>query len=182
MEQPIFAAREGIGAGSQEESLRRFARVYQELFPPLYGYVHFRVRDQGAAEDLTSQIFERALSRLASVREPDRIRAWLFAVARNAVTDYWRRRRIPAGLEAVETCQRLWVDSPEDEALRRDEVRLLLEVLGERERDLIELKFVAGLTNPEIARIMGLSEANVAQILHRAVDKLRRRRDEEALR
>jgi hypothetical protein len=48
----------------------QFSRVYRELFPRLFGFVHFRVRDQHAAEDVTARVFERALAGLAAVRDP----------------------------------------------------------------------------------------------------------------
>ncbi len=81
--------------------------------------------------------------------------------------------------------EQLRVDSPENELARREEMRLLLAHLGklsERERELVGLRHAAGLTNREIARILKLSEANVAQILHRTIVKLRRWLDEEAVR
>jgi RNA polymerase sigma factor (sigma-70 family) len=96
----------------------------------------FRVGDSQAAEDITSQVFERALRRLASVRDPARLRAWLFTIARNAITDYRRAKRATAGLEVADEFQHLWVEPPETEAERREERRRLLRhlrTLGERE-------------------------------------------------
>ena len=75
------------------ERTDRFVRLYQELFPSVHGYIRFRVRDVHAAEDLTGQVFERALARLGSVRDAGRVRAWIFTIARNAVADYRRGRR-----------------------------------------------------------------------------------------
>jgi len=162
----------------EEDATERFVRLYRELFPPLYGYVRFRVGDVQVAEDLTALVFERALVRLATVREPERVRAWLFTIARNAIADHRRRRRPADDLEMAERLEHLWIDSPEGEALLRDEWRRLVSYLVElndRERELIGLKFAAGLANREIGQVVGLSEANVAQIVHRAIVKLRRR-------
>ncbi len=167
---------------AQDTATEHFVRLYQELFPPVYGYVRFRVRDAHAAEDLTAQVFERALARLATLRDAARARAWVFTIARNAVADYRRGQRPALELESADALEHLWIDSPEGEALQRDETRRLLvqlRELGDRERELIGLRFAAGLTNREIGEICGLSEANVAQIVHRAVVKLRRRLDVE---
>jgi RNA polymerase sigma-70 factor (ECF subfamily) len=156
----------------------RVARLYRELFPAVFGFVHFRVGDAHLAEDLTATVFERALAKLATVREPDRVRAWLFSIARNVVTDERRRRRPAAQLDAAETLEHLWIDSPERLALDRDEWRRLvgyLTELDDRDREILGLRFAAGLSNREAAEILRLSEANVAQITHRAVVKLRRR-------
>ena len=178
---------EGSGERPAQSSARdaateRFVRLYEELFPPVYGYVRFRVRDAHAAEDVTAQVFERALTRLASLRDAARARAWVFTIARNAVADYRRAQRPALDLDSADALERLWVDSPEGAALQRDEARQLLTRLAElsdRERELIGLRFAAGLTNREIGDVCGLSEANVAQIVHRAVVKLRRQLDVE---
>jgi RNA polymerase sigma factor (sigma-70 family) len=165
-----------------EEAAQRFVRLYRELFPSVYGYVRYRVGDLHLAEDITAQVFERALARLASVREPDRVRAWLFTIARNAIVDERRRRRPAAELEAADLVEHLWVDSPEQEAEQREEWRRLVAYIGglsDRERELLGLKFAAGLTNREVGQVLNLSEDNVAQIAHRAIAKLRRRFDEE---
>jgi RNA polymerase sigma-70 factor (ECF subfamily) len=165
--------RETTAAGVED-----FVRLYQELFPPVYGYIRFRVRDPHAAEDLTALVFERALARLATVRDVARVRPWIFTIARNAIVDERRRRRIDLDLESADALEHLWVESPEEDALQRDEARRLLAhlaALDDRERELIGLRFAAGLANREVGEICGLSEANVAQIVHRAVVKLRRR-------
>jgi RNA polymerase sigma factor (sigma-70 family) len=165
-----------------DDATARFVGLYRELFPPLYGFVRFRVGDAQVAEDLTAQAFERALARLATVRDPERVRAWLFTIARNAITDHRRHHRPTSDLADAETLEHLWTDSPETDAVRREEWGRLVAYLAdldEREREAIGLKFAAGLTNREIGAVLGLSHANVAQIIHRAVVKLRRRFDAE---
>ena len=156
----------------------RVAGLYRELFPAVFGFVHFRVGDTHVAEDLTATVFERALTRLASVREPERVRAWIFTIARNVVTDERRRRRPATDLDAADLLEHLWIDSPEREVVDREEWRRLggyIAELDDRDREVLGLRFAAGLTNREVGEIVRLSEAHVAQITHRAVVKLRRR-------
>jgi len=177
----IVEVEEAVGPPAQvgaDDLAGRVALLYRELFPAVYGFVRFRVGDAHVAEDLTATVFERALSKLASVREPERVRGWLFSIARNAVADERRRRRPSAPLDATDTLEHLWVDSPERHAVDRDEWRRLLTYLAElddRDREILGLRFAAGLANREIGEILGLTESNVAQIIHRAVVKLRRR-------
>lgn len=176
--QPVAAPVKGADVWPAEDSAGRVARLYRELFPAVFGFVRFRVGDGHLAEDITATVFERALAKLASVRDPDRVRAWLFTIARNAVTDERRRRRPGAPLEAIETLEHLWVDSPETQALARDEWHRLVQYLAElddRDREILGLRFAAGLSNREVGDIVERSESYVAQIVHRAVVKLRQR-------
>jgi RNA polymerase sigma-70 factor (ECF subfamily) len=178
-EGPAGSASAADVAGWRAETVAmRVARLYRELFPAVFGFIQFRVGDIHLAEDLTATVFERALAKLASVREPDRVRAWLFTIARNVVTDERRRHRPTTDLEAADLLEHLWIESPEREVLDRDEWRRLVGYLAElddRDREILGLRFAAGLSNREVGEIVRLPEGHVAQITHRAVVKLRRR-------
>jgi RNA polymerase sigma-70 factor (ECF subfamily) len=167
-----------VRGDAAEDVAIRVARLYRDLFPAVFGFVRFRVGDGHLAEDITATVFERALSKLATVRDPARVRAWLFTIARNAVTDERRRARPGAPLEVIEALEHLWVDSPESQALASDEWRRLVGYLAElddRDRELLGLRFAAGLSNREVGEIVGRSEGHVAQLIHRAIVKLRQR-------
>ncbi len=153
-----------------------FDALYRECRDDLYAYVATVLGDRAAAEDACAQAFERAYRRRARY-DPRRgsPRAWLFAIARNAALDELRRRRRTAAL-LVDAAD---VESPDpddgaEHALRRRSVRDGLASLMPRERELIALKFFAGLTNGEIATLVAVSETNAGTALHRAVTKLRR--------
>ena len=97
------------------------------------------------------------------------------AIARNVATDHLRSRRNYAPLdEAAEVAA---AGTPETEHARtqdRERLATLVERLPERERELLALKYGAGITNRAIAELTGLSESNVGTIVHRAVQTLRR--------
>ncbi len=163
-----------LSAGVATDS---FESLYRKTFPRVYGYVASLVRDRAAAEDVTAQVFERAYRRRRSFRASRGTHeAWLFGIARNAALDELRRRKRRVALEAEPADDSLAV-TPEDQAelaLRRETVRAALAGLSGHERDLVALKFAGGLSNAEIARVLGTSESNVGTRLHRTIEKLRR--------
>ena len=161
-----------LSGTSEAES---FASLYERTFPRVYAYVASLLHDRAAAEDVTAQAFERAFRKRRSYRAGRGTReAWIFGIARNAALDELRRRKRHAALE--EEPQDLASPSPTDLAelaLRRETVRAALAGLEERERELVALKFMGGLSNTEIARVLGLSESNAGTKLHRTITKLR---------
>src|ERR1700709_326233 len=152
-----------------------FDRLYRSSRDDLYAYVASLVRDPAAAEEARAPPFERA-HRRRSRFDPGRgePRAWLFGIARNAALDELRRRGRQAEL-AVDPAD--LVSAPTDESAEASERRLALAAglagLEARERELIALKFFAGLGNAEIGAVIGISESNAGTRLHRAVTKLR---------
>jgi RNA polymerase sigma-70 factor, ECF subfamily len=169
---------------SAEEAPREadlaFDRLYRASRDDVYAYVASLLRDQGAAEEVTATAFERAY-RKRSRFDPNRgePRAWLFGIARNAALDELRRR----GRQAELTTEPADHSAPHlEDGAETSERRLALVAaladLAPRERELIALKFFAGLTNTEIAEVLGISESNAGTKLHRAVNKLREACDE----
>ncbi len=160
------------------DSWERFEALYRSSRDDLYAYVLTLVRDRAAAEDVTAVAFERAYRRRRTFdRHRGEERGWLFGIARNAALDELRRRRRTATLvvDPEDVSEDELVDEDgEDMAVRRAAVREGLQALAPRERELIALKFHAGLTNAELASVLGVSESNAGTMLHRAVQKLRR--------
>jgi RNA polymerase sigma-70 factor (ECF subfamily) len=134
--------------------------------------------DAAAADDLTARIFERALANIDQYRPERRpFGVWLFAIARNAVSDHLRaqQRRRWLSLDVLRN-QASARPQPEEVIVHDETCAELVEAiarLGDRERDIIALKFAAGLTNRRIARLCGLSASNVGAILYRTIRKLR---------
>jgi RNA polymerase sigma-70 factor (ECF subfamily) len=158
----------------------RFEALYRSSRDDVYAYVATLLRDRSAAEDVTAQAFERAYRRQRTFdRRRGEERAWLFGIARNAALDELRRRkRIAALVAEPEDAEAAGPDDGAEVALRRTAVRAALAGLGARERELIALKFHAGLSNAEIAKVLGVSESNAGTLLYRAMEKLRKACDE----
>ena len=159
-----------------------FEELYRRAFPRVYAYVASLLRDRSAAEEVTAQAFERAYRKRRGFK-PARgtADAWLFGIARNAALDELRRRKRRAALEADPAdATALAADEHTESALRREAVRAALASLDPHERDLVALKFSAGLSNAEIARVIGASESNAGTRLHRVIEKLRKGCDVDA--
>jgi RNA polymerase sigma-70 factor (ECF subfamily) len=158
-----------------------FAPLYRRYLRPVYGYVRARVRSRAEAEDLTGEVFVRALRALPAYRERGRpFAAWLFAIARNVVADRRRSGRADAPIDAAGAL----ADGAGDAALglvRREELARLaaaLDALPGAQRDVVVLKFFGQRTHREIAELFGRSEPAVKMLLQRALARLRRAYDE----
>jgi RNA polymerase sigma-70 factor (ECF subfamily) len=150
-----------------------FAQVYAEHVWRVYGFLAYRVRDRALAEDLTQMTFERAL-RGWSRFDPRRASeiTWLLAIARNLLVDHHRRDR-SRHHQPIEEDLLPSVEGPEERFSAAPELVEALAELGEREREVIALRFGGDLNGPEIAAMLDLSLANVQQILSRSLRKLR---------
>ena len=151
-----------------------FERLYRSSRDDVYAYAAGLLRDRAAAEDVTAAAFERAYRKRSRFNaERGSARAWLFGIARNAALDELRRR----GRQAELSTDPVDAASVLDRGDQRSELRLLLDgaldKLEARERELIALKFFAGLSNAEIGRVIGTSASNAGTKLHRTMDKLR---------
>ena len=151
-----------------------FEVLYRETFDDVFAYAATLLRDRGAAEDVVAAAFERAYRRMATydARRGSR-RQWLFGIVRHAALDELRRRRRVASLVAEPAAQEPTVEDELADPLRRAAVRAALARLDARDRELVALKFFAGLDNAEIAGVLGISASNAGTRLHRAVDRLR---------
>jgi RNA polymerase sigma-70 factor (ECF subfamily) len=149
--------------------------LYADHLPRIYNYFRFRLATQADVEDLTARTFEKAWSaRTRYRRDLAGFATWLYRIAHNVCVDHLRSRREHAPLEAAAEIPA--ERTPEsDEERRSDLTRLaaLTASLPERERELIALKYGAGLSNRAIAPLVNLSESNVGTVLHRTVQALR---------
>ncbi len=159
-----------------------FEALYRAARDDVYAYVATLLRDRAGAEDVTAAAFERAYRKQRTYKASrGSERAWLFGIARNAALDELRRRKRSAALAADPAD--VDATAPEDAAeaaLRRAAVRVALGRIEPRERELIALKFHAGLDNAEIAAVLGVSASNAGTRLHRALTKLREMLDDQS--
>ena len=145
-----------------------FERLYDRFAPAVHGILLCRVPFQDA-EDLLQEVFVAALSGLPALQDAGSFAAWLAAIARNKAADHHRGSR-----EVLELPSDLAAPATRDDAQMR-EVLAFLRSLPETYRETLVLRFVEGLTGPEIAERTGLAPASVRVNLHRGVKLLKRK-------
>jgi RNA polymerase sigma-70 factor, ECF subfamily len=156
-----------------------FEELYRSSRDDVFAYVSGLLRDRSAAEEVTAAAFERAYRRSSSFN-PSRgsRRAWLFGIARNAALDELRRRKRSVELTSEPVADNAHAEEEAEVAMRRAALRTAMEKLSARERELVALKFFAGLTTAEIAEVISVGERAAAMRVHRTIEKLREACDE----
>jgi len=162
-----------------------FAHLYRRYLPRMYHYVRARLDREEDAADLTQQIFLHALAALPGY-QPRGVpfAAWLFRIARHAVSDFYRRRRavvswdsFPEALWGASALQDMDALLLQRERLTR--LKTLLARLKPAQRELLALRFAAGLSSSEIARVVGRSPAAVKKQLTRLLHTLKEQYHEQ---
>jgi len=165
----------GVAGEAQAKS---FSDVYDEHIWDIYGFFGYRLHSREHAEDLTQETFERAL-RAWRRFDPERASAktWLLAIARNILIDHYRsdrsRQQQPFPDDAA-FHQNVGFEEPHVRSLGpAPKLAAALDQLGDREREVIALRFGGDMTGAQIAELTELSVANVQQILSRSLRRLR---------
>ena len=150
----------------------------EELIPRIYSYAAYRLGDGHDAEDLTSEVFERALRyRKSYDRSKGEPVAWLLGIAHRCANDALASR-VRAEHELAEPAD---MRSVEEDSIRRLSLAAALAQLGGRDRELIALRYGADLTAAQIAEVMEAQTNTIEVALHRALGRLRSiLEDEEA--
>ncbi|MFQ5536359.1 MAG: RNA polymerase sigma factor [Gemmatimonadota bacterium] len=157
-----------------------FEAWYHDHRSTVFRYVRFRVATREIAEDVTSEVFLKALRSLHRY-DPGRAspRTWLLRIARNAVTDHLRALKRRGSLHvSLDRIPDLVADVPsqEERVVRQERIQRLLngsQTLRAADQEILSLRYGAELSNEEISRHLGISSNAVAVRLHRALKRLR---------
>lgn len=151
--------------------------VFDTYYVPLYRYIYHHIGHQETAEDLAADVFTRLLKAIQKGRGPNRyLQAWLYRVARNLVTDEFRRfsYRDHEPLDQRMTAPARSVPDQVDTTILGQQARSALEALTDKQRDVIILKYLEGYENREIAQFLDTSVGAVKSRQHRALAAMRR--------
>jgi RNA polymerase sigma-70 factor (ECF subfamily) len=154
-----------------------FGLLYDKHVAAIYRYVYYRVRDDAEAEDLTSDVFMRALKAMPRYEPRQAFLAWLYRIARNAVIDRARRGNRQVSYEdALEHPTPDQIVVPDEQVLAHSDnetLRGALAKLTPLQQEVIVLRFLEGYSTEEIAKIVGKREGTVRGIQFRAIGTLR---------
>jgi RNA polymerase sigma-70 factor, ECF subfamily len=145
----------------------RFARLYEMYAGLVHGILLARV-PRGEVDDLVQDIFLHALRKLHTLRDAAAFGPWIAMIARNRAMDFYRSSR-----ETVEVTEQMAIAKTPNRTAR--EVLDLIRELPDAYRETLVLRFVEGMTGPEIASRTGLTPASVRVNLHRGTKLLRER-------
>ena len=152
-----------------------FGELYNIYLDRIYRYVFYQVRDKMTAEDITEEVFIKAWKALASCKGKERtFSSWLYRIAHNQLIDSLRKRRSELPLQPEMTGV-LFDRNQAEGALEQQEQLAALEHLPRNQKQVIILKFIEGLDNREISRIMSKSEGAIRVLQTRALTALRQR-------
>lgn len=157
----------------------RFAELYEANFERVYAYVASRVRDRDEAEDVTAEVFHKALANLPRFEwRGAPFAAWLYRIAANAIADRVARAARERSITAPDDPP---VNNPAvndrsvEQVERRARLFRLVRSLPKDQHRVIELRFAEEMSIREIAGVMGRTEGAVKQLQFRALEALRAR-------
>lgn len=162
---------EAILAAARSGDRAAFARLYERHAPMVHAVLLARI-GRGEAEDLVQEVFLKAISRLAAVRNEEAVGPWLAAIARNLAIDAGRARQRAAGFRLVGSAP---ATERAPDRLSMDEVLGAIRGLPEAYRETMMLRLVERMTGPQIAARLGLTHGSVRVNLCRGMKLLRER-------
>jgi RNA polymerase sigma-70 factor (ECF subfamily) len=165
---------------AQQGDAEACATLYNRNYDAVYRYCYYRVGDVNLAQDLTGEVFVRMVDKLDTFKVRGRpLLAWLYTIARNVVNDAYRHERQATHLplneaDALSGDNEADLTRRVDRRLEADCLAAALKHLTEDQRQVILLKFMEGLNNAQVARLLSKTEGTVKSLQHRALGSLRR--------
>lgn len=153
-----------------------FDYIYNEYFAPLYRYTLSQTKDCEVAQDLVQTVFFKVLQKFP----PDKLPPlpYFFTITRNAIIDYWKKKKeiildLSATPFATLIDEKADLESALQEKFTSQEITRALEQLNFEQKEILTLRFISDLPNPEISKILSKSEKAIRQLQYRALKSSR---------
>jgi len=165
---------------AQQQDQEAFSELYEAYFDKIYRYIVLKIGNRTEAEDMTQQVFLKALKSLPSYNKWRDVpfSAWLYRIAHNQVVDHFRKT---SRQQSIELTEAITPDDPDENPQHQTELKADIDQLVKATRQLtkaqqevIALRFSSDLPVAEVARLMGKSEGAVKALQHSAVVALRK--------
>jgi RNA polymerase sigma-70 factor, ECF subfamily len=157
-------------------NVQEFQTFYEENLGLIYRYIYSKVGNREEAEDLTSQVFMKAVRGVDTERGALSMQKWLFQVARTTIADYWRVHYRISTSSLDQLLEIGWEGSADDEptissSTPTERVHHILQALPEHYREVLTCRFLLNLSIRDTANRMCLTEANVKVLQFRALKR-----------
>lgn len=164
-------------------NIQSFGKIYDFYFTKIYVYCINRLMVRELAEDITSQVFLKAVEHISQFDTSKRIRfsSWLYKTANNSLIDLTRRYKKQELVEMIE--DRFFTESnaekETEQDFRRKNIAITLAKINGRYQEVISLRFFSELEIEEIAETIGEKKSNVSVLLHRALKSFQKQYEED---
>lgn len=168
---------------AQNGDKEAFAEIYEQFFDQIYKYVFFRTNGVDS-DDIVENIFIKVWINLEKYEKRDvSFSSWLYKIASNTIIDHHRAHRPLSQIDPsiADESEHSQPKKIAEQNVMAEKVRAAVNELREPYRQVVSLKFLSGLTNTEIAEIMGEREGNIRVLQFRALKELKKIMEERGL-
>ena len=148
--------------------------IYNKYVGPIYKYIFFHIGDKSEVEDITSEVFIKVIKNIKKIRDTSNSKAWIYRVAKNTISDYWRKhyRYKIIFLDEMSLGIKDDIDNSEKvENKSKNIVKKILSSLPENYRKVLELRILEGKSLKLTAEELNITANNVKVLQHRALKK-----------
>ncbi|MEO7804975.1 MAG: sigma-70 family RNA polymerase sigma factor [Actinomycetota bacterium] len=178
------ASMDELVSRASEGSRDAFAEIYRHLFEPVAKYIYYRIGERTEAEAMANEVFLTTWESMPNYRG-GYFPGWVFRIARNQSVGYVRKlsKMRTVELGAVEDRAALGptVEEQAETRIHHQKLFIAMKKLKEEQREIVIMKFILGMTNPEVAQYLNKTENAVNAQQHRALKSLKRHMEAEGL-
>ena len=174
----VYENEEQLVEKAKNGNQHAFTQLYDQHFDKIFRYIYVRLKNQAESEDLTQEVFIKAINAIGSYKyEGAPFASWLFRIAHNQVIDFVRKRDKQKTAPLDEALNYAGNEDPVASTEYRLDVAELIEAIGQlppAQREVVSLRFIADLPIAEVAKILGKSQGTIKALQFNATASLRK--------